>query len=71
MSRIFAIMTLGIALLAGGGAISIAYQESGADSAQLDSIANLFGSGIEIATILPIAMAIGLLLATLGVMARA
>jgi len=71
MSRIFALMTVGIVLLAGGTAVSVGYQESGASSAQLDGIAQLFATGIEISTILPIAMAVGLVLASLGVLARA
>ncbi|WP_435551958.1 hypothetical protein [Natrinema sp. CGMCC1.2065] len=70
MTRIFAIVTLGVALLAGGGAISVAYQESSADSAQMDGIAELFASGVEISTILPFVMMVGLVIATLGVLAR-
>lgn len=71
MSRIFAITTLSIVLLAGTAMISVAYDNSSAQSEQLDGIVELFATGLDAAVVLPIALGVGLLLACLGVLARA
>ena len=70
MSRIFAAVAVGVALLGGAAAISAAIDESGSEADAFDPIAEFFSTGLELGILVPLALIIGLLLATLGVMAR-
>lgn len=71
MSRIFVLMTVSTVLIAGGGALTIAQDDSGASGPQFDAITELFASGIEISTAVPLVLAAGLVIATVGVLSRA
>lgn len=71
MSRIFAAAALATIVLAGSVGLSVAHDESGAESEQMDGIVELFAAGLEPTVVLPIAILAGLALASLGVLARA
>jgi len=70
MSRIFAAVATGAALLIGVAAVGSALDSSDSDAAELDPIAEIFATGLELGVIVPMLLIIGLLIATLGVMAR-
>lgn len=70
MSRIFAAVALSTILFAGAAAIGIAEQNSGSESETLDGIAQLFATGLDASVVVPMALLVGLALATLGVFAR-
>ena len=70
MSRIFAIATIGTLLLVGTAAIGSAAENSGSEAELLDDILAIFATSLEIGALVPIALAVGLVIAVLGVMAR-
>ena len=70
MSRIFAIATIGTVLLVGTAAIGSAAENSGSEAELLDDILAIFATSLEIGALVPIALAVGLVIAVLGVMAR-
>ena len=71
MSRIFATVALATVLLGGAVALGVAQDESGSESEQVDEIAEIFATSIDISVWLPLVLVVGLMLATLGVFARA
>lgn len=70
MTRIFAIATIGTVLLVGTAAIGSAAENSGSEAELLDDIVAIFATSLEIGALVPIALAVGLVIAVLGVMAR-
>ena len=70
MTRIFAIATIGTVLLVGTAAIGSAAENSGSEAELLDDILAIFATSLEIGALVPIALAVGLVIAVLGVMAR-
>jgi len=70
MTRIFALATIGTVLLVGTAAIGSAAENSGSEAELLDDIVAIFATSLEIGALVPIALAVGLVIAVLGVMAR-
>lgn len=71
MSRIFAAVAVGTVLLIGSAAMGSALDNSDVNSSVLDGIVEMFSTGFELGGLLvPLALLVGLLLATAGVFAR-
>ena len=71
MTRIFAAVTLATVMLISTAAMHSAFASSGADNESLDNIAAMFSTGIEVSALLPIVLLVALLIAGMGVLARA
>lgn len=70
MSRIFALTAIATVLLVGTAAIGSAAENSGSQAELLDDIVAIFATSLEIGALVPIALAVGLVIGVLGVMAR-
>ncbi|GAA2776122.1 hypothetical protein GCM10010451_68700 [Streptomyces virens] len=69
MSRIFAAVALTVSLFAGVVAIGVGAEESGSSDPLLDDALSFFASGVDIATVIPLVLLAGLLVATMAVIA--
>lgn len=70
MSRIFAAVALASVLLIGAGALTAADDSVDSESELLNDILQMFATSLELSALLPLALLVGLLLATLGVFGR-
>jgi hypothetical protein len=70
MSSIFVLVGVALTLLIGAIVFNTAAGNSGSSAAELDSIVDILGTGLEVGALLPIALFLGLFAAVLGVWAR-
>lgn len=70
MSRIFALISVGIMLLIGSAAFGASYEASSSTSDVQTSIVELLGSGLEISALIPLVLVVALFLGVLGVVAQ-
>ncbi len=66
MSRIFALVTVVGGLLLATAAWGAAYETTEASDPLLDDVLAIFGTGVDIALLVPLALAVGLVLAAIG-----
>ena len=66
MSRIFALVTVVGGLLLATAAWAAAYDTTEASDPLLDDVLAIFGTGVDIALLVPLALAVGLVLAAIG-----
>jgi len=70
MSLIFVTVAVALVLLIGAIVLNTAAGNSGSSAAELDSIVDIFGTGLEVGALLPMVLLIGLFFAVLGVWSR-
>ena len=68
MTRIFAAIGVATVFTGGLGAIALAYDRIDEPGSEADAIASIFGSGIEIGSLVPLILLIALVLVALGLL---
>lgn len=70
MTRIFALVTVAGGLLVATAAWAAAYDTTESSDPLLDDILAIFGSGVDVALLVPLVLAVGLVIAVLGAMSQ-
>jgi len=70
MTRIFALVTVAGGLLLATAAWGAAYDTTESSDPLLDDILAIFGSGVDVALLVPLVLAVGLVIAVLGAMSQ-
>jgi len=70
MTRIFALVTVAGGLLLATAAWGAAYDTTESSDPLLDDILAIFGSGVDVALLVPLVLAVGLVIAVLGTMSQ-
>lgn len=70
MSRIFALMSVAIMLLIGSAAFGASYETSSSNSSVQTDMVELLGTGLDIGSLIPLVLLVGMIIAVLGVLAR-